>query len=151
MGQPMVVNDVSAAVRKPVPEPDDASRGFWNAANEHRLMLQRCASCGFLLYPPDLMCPKCFSTDLPYVELSGRGTLYSYGIIRQPFHVSFVADVPYVVAYVELDEQPGLRMVSTLVGIDPDDVKIGMPLEVVFEDRGEQTVPLFGPARGGVA
>jgi hypothetical protein len=113
-------------------------------------MLQRCAACGHLLYPPDLMCPVCFSTDLSYVELSGRGTLYSYGIVRQPFHVSFVADVPYVVAYVELDEQPDLRLVSMLIDADPADVKIGIPVEVVFEDRGDQTVPLFKPA-GAVA
>jgi hypothetical protein len=136
--------------QKPVPEPDDASRGFWEGANQHRLMLQRCAACGHLLYPPDLMCPVCFSTDLSYVELSGRGTLYSYGIVRQPFHVSFVADVPYVVAYVELDEQPDLRLVSMLIDADPADVKIGIPVEVVFEDRGGQTVPLFKPV-GAVA
>jgi uncharacterized OB-fold protein len=97
------------------------------------------------------MCPKCYSTDIPYVELSGRGTLYSYGIVRQPFHVSFVDDVPYVVASVELEEQQDLRLISSLAGIAPEDAKIGMPLEVVFEDRDPQTVPLFGRPRGGAA
>jgi uncharacterized protein len=132
---------------KPVPEPDEASREFWAALKEHRFTVQRCADCGFYLYPPDLMCPRCGSRDLPFVPVSGRATLYSYGIVRQPFHVSWVDDVPYVVAYVELEEQRDLRVITTLVGLEPEDVVIGMPLRVVFEDRGDHTVALFAPAK----
>jgi uncharacterized OB-fold protein len=132
-----------APISKPVPLPDPASEGFWAATRQHRLEMQRCTKCGHFLYPPDVACARDLSQDLEYVPVSGRGILYSYAVIAQPFHAGYADDVPYAIAYVELEEEPGLRMWTTIAETDLDSLEIGMPLEVVFEDRGEQTIPLF--------
>lgn len=93
------------------------------------------------------MCRFCQSEQLSPTAVSGRGTLYTYTVATKPFHPYFVDKVPYLVAVVELPEQPALRMISNLVDIDEDDVRIGMDLEVVFQDLSpELTLPLFRPA-----
>jgi 3-oxo-4,17-pregnadiene-20-carboxyl-CoA hydratase alpha subunit len=118
---------------------------FWDAAAERLLVVQRCAECGRLRHPPRPMCPHCHSLAVDAVELSGRGTLYSYAILHHPRHPAF--DYPVLAALVELDE--GVRLVSSLVGVEAADVRIGMPLEVVFEARGaDACVPLFRPRSG---
>ena len=138
------VTDVGhTPVPKPVPLPDPSSEGFWAATREHRLDMQRCTTCGHYLYPPDVACPRDLTENLKYVPVSGRATLYSFAIITQPFHVGFADSVPYAIAFVELPEEPGLRMITTIADTPLSSLEIGMPLEVVFEDRGEQTVPLF--------
>ena len=129
---------------RPLPLPDDVSRFFWDAAAEHRLALQRCTACGKLQYPPEVCCIHCQCEDFEIVEATGRGVLYSYSVVSRPLHSGFVNALPYVVALVELDDQPGLRMITNLVDI-PDGAKLkcGMPVEVMFEDRGAVTLPQF--------
>jgi len=136
------------SISKPVPLPDPSSAGFWAATREHRLDMQQCTSCGHYLYPPDIACPHDLSQDLAYVPVSGRASLYSWAIIAQPFHAGFATSVPYAIAYVELEEQPGLRMWTTITDTDLNSLEIGMPMEVVFEDRGEQSIPLFRAVGG---
>lgn len=88
------------------------------------------------------MCPHCRAVSIEVVELSGRGTLYSYAILHHPRHPAF--EYPVLAALVELDE--GIRLFSNLVGVDPADIHIGMPLEVDFEPRGpDAAVPIFRP------
>jgi uncharacterized protein len=132
-------------VAKPIPLPEPASEGFWAAARDGYLAVQRCSTCERYLFPPDIICPRCLTETLEYVAVSGSATLYSFVTVVRPFHASFADDVPYVVALVELDEQPGLRMFSNVIGADPKILRIGDRLQVTFEDRGEQSVPLFRP------
>jgi uncharacterized protein len=121
----------------------DDSAVFWDAAAEHRLVAQRCAGCGVLRHPPRPMCPHCQSLDFGVVELSGRGTLYSYAVLHHPQHPAF--DYPVLAALVDLDE--GIRLVSNLADIDAADIEIGMRLEVAFVPTAEdRAVPVFRPA-----
>ena len=120
----------------------DDSAVFWDAAAEHRLVAQRCAGCGVLRHPPRPMCPHCRSLEFEVAELSGRGTLYSYALLHHPQHPAF--DYPVLAALVDLDE--GVRVVSSLSGVEPADIHIGMALEVDFEARdGGTVVPIFRP------
>jgi uncharacterized protein len=121
----------------------DDSAVFWEAAADHRLVAQRCVGCGALRHPPRPMCPHCHSLEIEVVELSGRGTLYSYAVLHHPQHPAF--DYPVLAALVDLDE--GIRMVSNLVDIDLPGIEIGMPLEAIFvPTAGDRAVPVFRPA-----
>lgn len=126
----------------PLPAASAETLPWWEAAREHRLVAQKCASCGALRHPPGPICPDCTTTESTWVELSGRGTVYTYTVVHQQF---VPADLPYVVVAVELPE--GVRMVSNLVGVDAADVHIGMRVELVWEDMGpELALPRFVPA-----
>lgn len=129
---------------RPVPAPDDVSRFFWDAAAEHRLVLQRCRSCAKLQYPPEVCCIHCQADDFEPAELTGRGVIYSYAQVDRPLHAGFVDSLPYVVVLVDLDDQSGLRILTNLVDVPPGvTLSCGMPVEVVFEDRGPATLPQF--------
>ena len=109
---------------------------------EHRLLIQRCAGCGALRHPPRPMCPRCQSLEWDTVEATGRGTVYSFVIPHHPPLPWFPE--PYVVALVDLEE--GTRLVSNVVGIAPDAVTIGMPVQVRYEHfEGDVVLPLFEP------
>ncbi len=115
---------------KPLPKPSPTSRPFWEAAKKHELKLQKCGACGKFIYYPRDRCPNCFSDNLAWQPVSGRGTLYSYTVVHRASTRSF-ADAPYVLAIVELEEGP--RMTSNVVAA-PDTLKVGMPLKVFFDD-----------------
>ena len=134
------------AVPKPAPSPGEITRFFWDAAREHRLVVQRCDGCGYYIHWPQLRCPRCGSERLSHAELSGRGTVYSFCIVHHVFHPGFAADVPYSLAMIELAEQPGLRMVANIIDCANEDVRTGMAVEVTFEDREGYTLPQFRPA-----
>ena len=127
---------------KPAPVPDAWSESYWRGAGEGRMVLPRCEH-GHLSYPPAPSCPRCGSRALTPTEVPGRGTVYSFTVVRQTSDPAFADDLPYVVALVELDAQPGLRLLTNIVGPDPERVDIGTPVEVVFEPRGDQSVPQF--------
>ena len=133
--------------KKPLPTPSHVSRPFWDAAKEHRLTYQRCTACGTRVFYPRDVCPgpECFGVGtLEWAESSGKGWVYASSISYQPAHPAFAADVPYVLAIVELDE--GVRMHSNVVGIDPKEVAIGMRVEVVWDDvTPEFSLPKFRP------
>jgi hypothetical protein len=131
---------------RPVPEPDEVTAFFWDAAREGRLEIQRCESCELYQYPPDVACVHCQSTELTPTPVSGRGSLYSYTRVDRAFHAGFAQKLPYVIGLIELEEQPGLKVLTNIVGAGPEDLKVGMPLEVTFEIRGEITLPQFRPA-----
>ncbi len=122
---------------RPAPVPDHDSAPYWQALHDGRLLLQRCQDCGkFQLYPRD----RCLSCRGPvtWLEASGRGTVYSFTVIRQNYARPFRDWIPYVVALVELEEGP--RVMTNLVDCDPDAVQVGMPVtarfEVVSDDAG---------------
>ena len=133
---------------RPVPLPDEISSFYWDGAKQGVLLLQRCASCARLQYPPDVACIHCQSLDLEPEAVSGRGNLWSFSRIERLFHEGFADALPYVVALVELQEQQGLRLLTNVVEADADELVVGLPVEVVFEDRGEVVVPQFRPVRG---
>ena len=113
---------------------------FWDGARDRKLLAQRCADCHRLRHPPAPACAACHSLDHEVVELSGRGTVYSYTVQYHPRAPGF--DGPAVVIMVELAE--GIRMISNLIGVEPEDVKIGLPVEVFFVDQEEGwTAPQF--------
>lgn len=133
------------AYRKPLPRIDEESRGYWEALARHELYLQRCRACGTLRFYPRALCPSCLSDATEWVRASGRGTVYSFTVTYQNQAPGFREEVPYVLAIVELAEGP--RLMTNVVGSSPEQVRIGMPVEVVFEDvTPEITLPKFRPA-----
>ena len=129
---------------KPVPVPDHVTAQFWDAAKHHKLLIQSCPDCGAQQSFPQSYCRNCLSEKITWSEASGRGKVYSYTVIHRPPSMKFQADVPYTVAIVELDE--GVRMMSNIIGIDPEDVRVGMAVEVVFDDITPTiSLPKFRP------
>jgi uncharacterized OB-fold protein len=130
--------------KKPIPIADEASKPFFDGAREHRLMLQKCSSCGSVMWPVKPRCTNCWSADITWVQVSGKGTLYSFTLMHQVFHPGFADEVPYNIAEVDLAE--GVRIISNIVGCSNSELQIGMPLEVTFEDiTDEVTLPKFKP------
>jgi uncharacterized OB-fold protein len=128
----------------PLPRPTALSRPHWEGCREGVLRVQRCQDCGTYVFIPQPCCTSCLGERLEWVESSGRGTLYSYTIVHRPQQPVF--EVPYTVVVVELEE--GWHMLSNLVDCDPDEIEIGMPLEILFREMSDEiTLPLFRPRR----
>ncbi len=118
---------------------------FWTGCKEGKLLLQYCAACGTVRYPPKQMCPVCNSMDSEWRPASGKGTVYSYTVTHQALHPSLANRVPHAVILVELQE--GVRLTSNIVDCEPDQVRIGMPVQVVFQQLNDEiTLPKFKPA-----
>jgi uncharacterized OB-fold protein len=131
--------------KKPLPRSNSISMPFWEAAKHHELQIQRCNSCGTYVFYPREACAECLSSDLSWVKISGRGTIYSYTVAYAPTHPAFSGDVPYVIAIIELAEGP--RIITNIVGCKIEAVKIGMPVEVIFDDVTQEiTLIKFKPA-----
>jgi uncharacterized OB-fold protein len=126
---PQITNDTSA---------------FWQGGEAGRLMIHRCGACQRFFHPPAPICPSCGSLDVAPQATSGRGRIATYTINHQAWKPELAA--PYVVAIVELDDQPGLRLLSNVVGLPPDQVRIGMPVQVTFEQHEDVWLPLFKKA-----
>ena len=117
---------------RPLPTPTPLSQPFWDGTRQHRLRVQRCDACGELRFPPQVLCRACLGERYQWVDTSGRGTVHSLTVLHSPAGPAFAADVPYVVAVIELDEGP--LLLSNVVGCAPDEVTIGAPVEVDFVD-----------------
>ncbi len=131
---------------KPLPQIDPESEPFWKGCKEHRLEVQRCKKCSQFYFYPRARCPFCFTNEVEWVKCSGKGKVHTFTIIRQSAMPGFRDEAPYVVAVVELDEG-GVQMLTNLVQADVTKVKIGMPVQVHFEDATEEiTLPKFRPA-----
>jgi len=118
----------------PAPLVAPETEPYWNATAEGKLSIPYCTSCGAAVYYPRAHCPTCYTDSLEWRDLSGKGTVYSFTIVRRG-EGPYAEVTPYVVAYIELDEGP--RVLSNVVEIDPEDVEIGMAVEAVFHDTGE--------------
>ena len=119
---------------------------FWTSGADGRLRFLRCSVCGTWVHPPTPVCPDCLSKDLAPAEVSGRATLATFTVNHQPWIPGF--DPPYVFAIVEIDDAPGVRLMTNIVGCEPDDVRIGMPVQLTFEHREDVWLPLFAPLDG---
>ncbi len=129
------------------PRIDEESRGYWEACRRHELVLQRCRACGTTRHYPRALCPHCLSADTEWLRASGRATVYSFTIMHQNQAPGFRDRLPYVLALVELDE--GIRMLTNVVECPVESVRIGMPVEVVFEDLSDEVaLPRFRPRPG---
>jgi hypothetical protein len=132
----------------PIPVPTPESKPFWDATRRHELSLQRCRACAQWVFYPRAACPHCLSGDLEWRRVSGRGTVHTFTVAHRG-QKGFPLGSPYVIAMVELEEGP--RLMTNLVDVvpDPTQIRIGMPVEVVFEDvSAEIALPRFRPRTG---
>ena len=130
---------------KPIPVITPEMQPFFEGAKQHELRVQRCSGCGAYRFPARAICSDCLSTEARWVAVSGRGELFSFNVMHQVYHPGFASEVPYAVVIVRLAE--GAKMLSNLVGVSPRDIRIGMPVRVVFDDiTDEITLPKFAAA-----
>ena len=119
------------------PVPTAETQRFFDATARGEIELARCNACGLIPFYPRSVCPDCQSTDFTWQVLSGKGTVYSFSVTRAGVGRSWKEHLPFVVAYVELEEGPILM--TNIVGCDVDEVSVGMNVAAVFDDTGEGT------------
>jgi uncharacterized OB-fold protein len=130
----------------PPPLADATTLPWWRAAAEHRLLVQRCTSCGRTRLPPAPICPECRCADADWKQVPGRGEVYSYTTVFRPIVAG--QTLPFVIAVIALAEAGGVRILSNLVGASADEIAIGMPVELVWEDMSpDLAIPRFRPAK----
>jgi hypothetical protein len=134
---------------KPLPEMDPEDKPYWVNVHEHAMKVQRCESCGTWHFPPRPICAKCQSDKLVWTKVSGRGRVYASTNQYHAFLPSYTKDdMPYNVSIIELDE--GVRMITNVIGCPVDQVKIGMAVEVVYDDvTPEITLAKWRPIKAG--
>lgn len=127
---------------RPLPRITSDNLPFWEAARRHELRLQRCSACGRIWWPPGPMCPDCLSERFEWAPVSGRGTVSSFVAFHKAYFPAFEDSIPYAVVQVELEEGP--RLMANLVDVPNAEIRIGMPVTVVFEDATpEISIPRF--------
>lgn len=132
-----------------LPRITDRNRHFWTGGADDELRFLRCRTDGTYVHPPTPRCPTCLGKDLGVEPVSGRATVLTYTVNHQAWMPG--PELPFVLAIVELPEQVGLRLTTNIVNCSPDDVEVGMPVQVTFERHSEGDedvfIPLFEPAR----
>ena len=132
--------------KKPVPIVNPWAKPFWDAAQEEKLILQKCQDCDKHIFYPRIACPHCFSDKVEWVDASGKGMVYSYTVVTNNAPSAFLQDMPFVIAIVKLEE--GVQMLSNIVNCNPEDVVCDMPVEVTFEKLDDEfTLPKFRPVK----
>ena len=132
------------AYAKPLPQVGPEMAPFFEAAKRHQLVVQRCRGCGTHRFPARDQCSGCLAREADWVPVSGRGTVFSFAVMHQVYHPGFASEVPYAVVVIALEE--GARVVSNLVDCPVPEIRVGMPVEVVFDDvTPEVTLPKFRP------
>ena len=130
----------------PPPMADATTLPWWQAAAEHRLVVQRCTACEHTRHPPAPVCPQCRSAESDWLPVAGRGEVYTYTIVHRP--IAAGQELPYIIAVIALEDAGGVRMISNLVGLDPDELEIGLAVELVWEDMSaELAIPRFRPVQ----
>jgi len=133
--------------RRPLPVLTASTRDFWTGGRDGRLLIHRCQECRYWVHPPAGFCPRCEGRYVAAEPASGRATVASFTINHQQWEPDL--PVPFVLALVELEEQSDLRLATNIVNCLPEEVSIGMPVQVVFERHEDVWVPLFQPASLG--
>ncbi len=138
-------------IAKPLPVPSQETAFYWEKCRQRELWVRSCNDCSQAYFYPRDFCPNCFSRNTAWLQCSGRGTLHAFGIVVRPPHRGWMEDVPFVVAMVDLEE--GCRLPTNLVQVEADlnnpgeRIWVGMPVEVVWEDRTDEiSLPMFKPA-----
>jgi uncharacterized OB-fold protein len=125
----------------PLPVPDDLTQPYWDGVQQRKLLVQRCGHCGRYQFPPDAQCNGCGNKVLAFEEVSGRGKVFSFTeAVTGARHPYFQALQPYLVGFVELDEQEGLVFASNFPGSKFEDLSIGAPVQVEFQELPEGTI-----------
>ena len=129
-----------------IPPGTELTQPYWDAARQGQLVMQQCSACSHYLFPPGANCPKCGSAKLAWTQVSGKGVIYTYTIAYRPPHPVLAEQCPLAIAVIELPEGP--RMMSNVIDCDPEDVEIGMSVQVAFEpiDDSDMVLPVFKPA-----
>ncbi|AFM17710.1 putative nucleic-acid-binding protein containing a Zn-ribbon [Mycolicibacterium chubuense NBB4] len=133
---------MSPPPRRVLPPTEGPTGFFWTMGEDGQLRFLQCDACGYRIHPPTSYCPECGGREAVPRPVSGCATLYSFTVNHQPWDGD---DRPYVIGVVELVEQAGLRLMTNIVGASPDEVYIGMPLEVTFDDLDPVHLPFFRP------
>jgi uncharacterized OB-fold protein len=143
VGRPLV------AVR-PLPDVDrELGAPFWESARRHELRIQRCQECRRWIWYPQHLCYECNSANLGWEAIGGKGTVYSFIVVRHGLHPYFATRLPIAVALVSLDDAPYVRLTANILECPPEEVRVGMPVEVVWERVDDRvTLPQFRPRRG---
>ena len=138
--------ELTAETCPPLPKPDRVTQFFWDGVAQHRLLILRCGHCGNFVHWPRVVCRFCLSIDLSPAEVSGQATLDTWTYPAQPFDPYYRARVPYILAVVNLREQAKLKMVTNIIDCPEEDLRMGLPLRVVFQEIAPGvTLPLFAP------
>jgi uncharacterized protein len=133
---------------KPLPHIDEENRPWWEAAQRHELYIQKCHDCGDLRFHPRALCTNCLSSNTEWVKCKGSGHIYTFTVTNQNGASGFRDSLPYVLAWVQLDE--GVKLMTNIIDCPPDQVKIDMRVEAVFDDvTPEVTLVKFRPATAG--
>ncbi len=127
-----------------LPKVTPLNEHFWTGGRDGALRFLRCEACRTLVHPPQPRCPGCLESGLVPDTVSGRATVATFTVNHQAWLPG--QDEPYVIAIVEIDEDPSVRLTTNLVNCAPDQVRIGMPVRAVFEEREDVWIPLFEPA-----
>ncbi len=131
---------VPAAMPKPGPVPTPATAPFWEAMARDELRLQRCDVCNSWVYYPRRRCPACLSAQLSWQPVDPFGKVHTFTVARRPTAAPFADDVPQIIAVVELDI--GVKLTTTLIDIEPGDVRIGLRVRGVYDHRPDGTTLL---------
>ena len=135
---------------KPEPVPDAVSAFYREHAARGELAVQGFEDSDFVQFPPNSVAEQVDVSGAPRpVVVSGRGTLYAYTILHQAFHPAFADSVPLAIGLTELDDHPGIRILSNIVDAEIGELRSGLPVELTFEKRGSPHLPQFRPVRSG--
>jgi uncharacterized OB-fold protein len=126
-----------------LPKVNPDTEFFWTGGASGELRFLRCGDCHYYIHPPTPVCPRCLSRNVAPEAVSGRASVATYTVNYQPWIPGF--DPPYVIAIVEIEEQPDVRLMTNVVECPPDAVYVGMPVEVRFEQHDDVWIPLFAP------
>jgi uncharacterized OB-fold protein len=137
------------AFHPPLPELTDDVRPFWTGGERGELLISHCNDCDKWFHPPSPICPDCYSLNVAPAPVSGRATVAAFTINYQPWMPDI--PVPYLVAIVELEEQPDVRLMTRLVECEIDAARIGLAVEVVFDHIEDVWLPLFRPQTASIA
>ncbi|MCX5882506.1 MAG: Zn-ribbon domain-containing OB-fold protein [Deltaproteobacteria bacterium] len=130
---------------KPFPVMQPWTKEFWKATKQGKLLVQHCNDCQINIFFPKKVCPECWSENLSWIESSGKAKVYTFTTMLDMVEPKFMGDLPYVIAMVDLLEE-GIRMTTRIVNCKPENVAIGMHVEVVFQDVSEDcALPMFQP------
>jgi hypothetical protein len=134
-----------AAYAKLLPEAIPAwQRPFWDSLKAHDARVQKCDGCGAFRYAPKEICSRCYSTDSHWATIRPGGEIYTYSIVRRAPTKAYQADAPYAVVHVTMDD--GFRMIGSMKGVDPEGVRIGQRVRILYEDvTPEWTLLQFEP------
>jgi uncharacterized OB-fold protein len=133
---------VNQHLDKRLPRPTPLTEPWWQACGREELLIQKCADCGHYQFYPRRLCTACGGSDPRWVQATGRGRIRSFTIVRHAVSPAYKPELPYVIALVELEEGP--VMMSSLLDTDPESVRSGQAVEVVFEAWTDDiTMPKF--------